>query len=587
MGVWAARLPQGVRHHICLLTVAALVFLFNLGAARLWDEDEPKNAQCAREMLARGDWIVPTFNQELRTDKPVLLYWLMMPAYLLLGVNELAARLPSALLAIGTTLLTYQLGRRLFSPQVGLWAGLALATSLMFTVAGRAATPDSTLIFFTTLAMLLYVVRVETKSRKAQSVHWYDYTIVFAAMGLAVLAKGPVGIVLPLGILTLYARISRAPFLIPNSAGWRSAVWLLIKQLCQPAAWCRALWNNRPLLAIAVVAAIALPWYIAVGVTTDGEWLHGFLGKHNVDRFLKPMEGHRGPIVYYIPAVLIGMFPWSVFLPLAIFDMVRRCCSTDADKNSLRFVLCWAGLYLGFFSLAGTKLPSYVLPAYPALAVIIAVFLQRWIDQPEQFSRFWIRIGLGSIVVVGLGVCISLPIVAHLLLPGEYWLGVVGITPLIGGAAALWWQRQQRIGLVVPIVAATAVLVSVSLFAVAGPRISLHQNSAPLASFARDYVGHPQIGTFAENTPSLVFYAADRIERLSQGDQVRQHLAASPQSMVVTRGKNLEALQEFLPADIVILERQRKFLRRDDILLLGKRTPLADRRADRVDDARR
>ena len=84
MGVWTARVPQIVRHHIYVLALASLVFLFNLGGARLWDEDEPKNAQCGREMLDRGDWIVPTFNQELRTDKPVLLYWLMMPAYLVL-----------------------------------------------------------------------------------------------------------------------------------------------------------------------------------------------------------------------------------------------------------------------------------------------------------------------------------------------------------------------------------------------------------------------------------------------------------------------------------------------------------------------
>jgi 4-amino-4-deoxy-L-arabinose transferase-like glycosyltransferase len=587
MSFWAARVPEGVRHHVYLLTIAALVFLLNLGGARLWDEDEPKNAQCAREMLARGNWIVPTFNQDLRTDKPVLLYWLMMPAYLLLGVSELAARLPSAVLAIGTTLLTYQLGRRLFSPQVGLWAGLALATSLMFTVAGRAATPDSTLIFCTTLAMLLYVMRVEMKSRRNRSVRWYDYTLVFAAMGLAVLAKGPVGIVLPLGILTLYARSSGPALQFDKAAGWRIAIWSFIKQVCQPASWCRAVWANRPLLAIAVVAAIALPWYIAVGLTTDGEWLRGFLGKHNVDRFLKPMEGHRGPIVYYIPAVLIGMFPWSVFLPLAIFETVRRFRATDAPQASLRFVLCWAGLYLGFFSLAGTKLPSYVLPAYPALAIMIAVFLQRWIDQPQAFSQFWIRFGLGSIAVVGIGLCIALPIVAHLLLPGEYWLGVLGLIPLIGGVAALWWQWQDRITLVVPVVAATAILFSVSLFAVAGPRISLHQNSAPLASIARDVAGRPHLGTFADSTPSLVYYAADRIERLADVEQVKNHLSESPQAMLVTRSKNLETLRDVLPADVVVIQRQRKFLRRDDILLLGRRTPIADRRTASSETPRR
>src|SRR4029079_13790641 len=117
--------------------------------------------------------------------------------------------------------------------------------------------------------------------------------------------------------------------------------------------------------------------------------------------------------------VLIGMFPWSVFLPLAIVDLVRRCRCADSAAASMRLVLCWAGLYLGFFSLAGTKLPSYVLPAYPALAIIIAAFLQRWVDEPQIFSQFCIRSGLSMLVVVGVGLCIALPIVAHYLLPGE------------------------------------------------------------------------------------------------------------------------------------------------------------------------
>src|SRR5262245_55056411 len=137
--------------------VAALVMLTNLGGPRLWDRDEPRNAGCAREMLEHHDWVVPQFNGELRTHKPVLLYWCIMAAYLGLGVNEFAARLPSALCAIGSALCVYRIGRRLFGPQAGVWAGVALATSLMFVVAGRAATPDSLLIFCTSLALMIYV----------------------------------------------------------------------------------------------------------------------------------------------------------------------------------------------------------------------------------------------------------------------------------------------------------------------------------------------------------------------------------------------------------------------------------------------
>src|SRR4029450_2619828 len=143
----AARLKQGG----LVVAVAALGMLTNLRGARVWDRDEPRNAGCAREMLLRNDWVVPTFNGELRAHKPVLLYWCIMASYSALEVNELAARLPSALCSIASSLCVYLMGRRLFGPQAGVWAGIALATSLMFVVAGRAATPDALLIFCTTL----------------------------------------------------------------------------------------------------------------------------------------------------------------------------------------------------------------------------------------------------------------------------------------------------------------------------------------------------------------------------------------------------------------------------------------------------
>ncbi|MEZ6073858.1 MAG: glycosyltransferase family 39 protein [Pirellulales bacterium] len=151
-------MSETLRYQLVVLAVAGTVFLVNLGGARLFDEDEPKNAACGQEMFAAGEWIVPSFNGELRTDKPILLYWCMLASFHVLGVNEWSARLPSALFAVGTTLLVYQLGRRLFFAPGGFWAALVLATSVMFDVAGRAATPDSTFVFFTTLTLLMFVV---------------------------------------------------------------------------------------------------------------------------------------------------------------------------------------------------------------------------------------------------------------------------------------------------------------------------------------------------------------------------------------------------------------------------------------------
>lgn len=148
---------ETLQHYAWMFLTCGLVFFVNLGGPRLWDRDEPRNAGCAVEMMERGDWIVPMFNSELRVHKPVLLYWFMMSAYALFGVSEFAARFWSAVFGLGTVLATYHIGRRLFSAQTGLWAAVILPSCIMFPVAARAATPDSVLIFFTTLATLVYV----------------------------------------------------------------------------------------------------------------------------------------------------------------------------------------------------------------------------------------------------------------------------------------------------------------------------------------------------------------------------------------------------------------------------------------------
>lgn len=205
-----ADVSSPARANLLLAGVCCLLFFWNLGVPGLWDEDEPRNATCAREMLERGDLIVPTFNGELRTAKPVFLYWLVISAYSVFGVNEFSARFWSALLATGTVLLTARMGRKLYSRRVGLWSGLLLASALMFVVAARACTPDSVLIFFVTTAMS--VVGIEFAKSQSGTVSspsleaprrpsLFSAIIFYLALGGAVLAKGPVGIVLPAAIL--------------------------------------------------------------------------------------------------------------------------------------------------------------------------------------------------------------------------------------------------------------------------------------------------------------------------------------------------------------------------------------------------
>src|SRR5262245_47697703 len=150
------RLYGRAGHWLLLGLVWALVCLPNLGAPSLWDVDEGNNAEAAREMLDSGNWVIPTFNYQLRDDKPALLYWLQVAGYRAFGVGELAARLPSALAALLAVLATYELGRRMFGRSAGLLAGLVLATSVLFDAAARFANPDALLCAFTTLTLAVF-----------------------------------------------------------------------------------------------------------------------------------------------------------------------------------------------------------------------------------------------------------------------------------------------------------------------------------------------------------------------------------------------------------------------------------------------
>ncbi|MEK6236461.1 MAG: glycosyltransferase family 39 protein, partial [Planctomycetales bacterium] len=323
--VFGGRMEHHKRDQATLALIAALVFFFNLGGVGLWDEDEPKNAACGLEMLARGDWVTPSFNHELRTDKPILLYWLMLTSYQIFGVNEFAARFFSAVCGVGTVLLTYRLGRLLFTPRVGWWAGVILCTAMMFTVLARAVTPDSTLIFFTTLSLYVFVHGATlTENRRTANAsedgetktawtnwtpdRWWIWAAMYAIMGFAVLAKGPVGFLLPttvLGVYLLARGWMESPSIISESSGRFAKIAGFFAWFLGPRRVAGVAWTLRPLTAILAVGLIALPWYVLVGMQTDGAWLAGFLGKHIVGRFLQPMDNHRGPIFFYMLATMV------------------------------------------------------------------------------------------------------------------------------------------------------------------------------------------------------------------------------------------------------------------------------------------
>lgn len=574
-----------MRDHSLIIIFAAAVLFIQLGTPRLWDRDEPRNAGCAAEMLAQGDWVVPTFNAELRTQKPALLYWFMMTAYGLFGVGEFAARFWSAVFGVGTVMVTYHIGRRLFGSRAGLWAGLILASSLMFVVAGRAATPDSLLIFFSTLGLLIYVLATfrptgELRDTgRCSAVSRPVAAAMYGLMGVAVLAKGPVGLVLPTAIIGMFLLIVRLPERGASGSGegqvrrrWPMRLVGALRVFA-PRHFLRTCWSMRPLTALVMASAVALPWYIWVGLRTDGAWPTGFFMEHHVGRTVTPMEGHQGGPLYYFLAAAVGFFPWSVFFVPVLIDLVLQVRRGDRRRAGLIFVACWVGVYIALFSIPRTKLPSYITPAYPALALATGCFVDHWTRGRSMAPCRWLWFGIAILAAVGVLIVIAVPIVARRYLDGDAWLGAIGLIPLTGAIACGWLMSRQRLLAAAAVFTVAAGLFVTTTFGFAAVRVDGHRQDHILLEAIFAHSDDPHIAaTSGCFEPSWVFYAGRPIRELQERAEqnVPAFLNEGAGRFVILPAENLEGLEPYLPNGVTVLARARRFLREGELCVLGR-----------------
>ena len=585
-------MPRLIPAPVLLAAIAGLLFFSNLGATHLWDVDEAIFSQAAKEMFQRGDHIVPYFNGDVFPDKPPLMYWLMISAYKVFGTTELAARFWSAIFGIGSVLLTYRLGRLMFSPSVAFYSALILASNLNFNVIARAATPDSFLVFFSTLAVLIFVsgtakaraISGEPNERNAPwagqttfEPSWAIYALAYGVMGLAMLTKGPVGVVLPTAVIGLFLLVMRTKPIEPvTESGWRGRLQAIVRSFAatfSPGHFLRTVWSMRPLTAIVMVLAVAGPWYAWVGVKTDGQWLIGFFGVHNFGRFLNAMDNHRGPLFYYVAAIAVGFFPWSILFGPSLVHL-KKTFSTASWRPGYVLVGSWFAVWVGFFSLAGTKLPSYVLPAYPALALFTGCFVDRWIREPATISRGWLRLSWASAALAGLAIIVAFPIVAHVFLNDDWIVAAAGLIPLGGAALGLFFTERGQVRPAVWTLATFSGALALALFAFGAVHIDRYQDSPRFARLIVEQTPKgqlPTIGSFRYFRPSFIFYTDSPISEIESAEDVEQFFAGHPNSaFVFTTDEQFEKLGSSLPSDIAVLDARPRFLRDGKVLLLGR-----------------
>jgi 4-amino-4-deoxy-L-arabinose transferase-like glycosyltransferase len=610
-----------LRHQAWLVLVASMIFFTNLGNYTLFNDDEAKNTVCATEMFRRGDVIVPTFYEELRTDKPILLYWLMLTSFKFFGISEFSARLASSLLSVGTVLVTYHLGRKLYTAKIGFLAGLILSSCLLFSAVGRAATPDSALIFFVTLAFTAFVwvvarqrhgnFRVDDNQPSEESstsdadtetlkenpvdnsdsilrrvkqlirILWKYAVPFYGAMGMAVLAKGPVGLILPCVSVLLFLLISKrerdlnAEKLKPIEGIWWRRWIVMAAQVLRPRVIVEAAQEMHLLIGLGIVTAVALPWYLAVGFKTNGAWLQGFLLDHNLGRALLPKENHNGfPFfqLYQLVALHVGCFPWSVFLPVALYRMKQRFEEDAEWRDSDRLLACWAGVWFVVFSLVSTRLPNYLLPMYPAVALILARYFHDWEQDEVDSGVYSFNLCCYAMGIVGILAVIGVYIAAFLLFDGEQWLSLICAIPIIGAFVAVKFLDRELRQRVMQTLIGMALLLAFVIVGIAPPSISKHQDTpkffADMRRFSRgeDF----EVGTYKYFQPTVLFYAGKKIPVLKTPRQVADFITRHPHAFVITRPSELNELRNELTGDANELSRHRNFLHRDELILIGR-----------------
>ena len=473
--------------------VCALTFLAGLGRPAVTDSDEAYYAEAAREMIERGDWLTPYYNDEIRFEKPVLYYWLAAAAYAAGGVSPGAARLPSALAGIGLALLACACARRWYDERTALLAGIITATSFGYVAMARHALPDLPLAFFVTLATWGAILGLRIEPSRAGDHPAADRWLVAAGAGAAgaFLVKGPVGLVLP------------AVVVVPLAA-W---TWLHGRH---PRASRAAIVG-----ALGAFAVLALPWYAAMAVEHGPAYVERFFIGENLERFATPRYNDPRPLWYYLPIVAGGLLPWTPFAALWAPALSRAWRARRAGAAELRLVW-WAWAPLAFYTLSVGKQPRYVLPVLPPLAVLLAAAMRRAAAPGSE------RRGLltGASVASGLLVVLvaeRLYAVRPLLVEwSSPWVPSLAAVVLVLGVAIVaaavvsHRDRSQRAGLrgLLPaLVAAASVCLAVATYTVvlASPQRAPVERMAALVQESRD--GGEPYCRYRVFTRNLVFYA--------------------------------------------------------------------------------
>lgn len=410
-------MPDTIKPHVFwIFALITLVWFSNLEYRKLVRPDEGRYAEIPREMVVTGDWVTPRLNGIKYFEKPALQYWMTAVAYELFGQHEWTARLWSGLTGFLGILLAFHTGRRIFGTEAGFYAALVLASSVLYAVIGHINTLDMGVTFFMSLSLSGFLLAQSQSSSRQRKLWMY---VAWAAMGCSILSKGLIGIVLPGAVLVLYTLLQRD--------------WTLWKRIHLPAG----------MLLMLLVSA---PWFVMVCLKNP-EFFHFFFIHEHFERFLTKEHGRYHQWGYFIPILLAGILPWVVTLFEALFGAWKIRGNPDEFQPG-RFLLIWFAFIYFFFSISDSKLPSYILPIFPAAALLIG----KRLSEMKGSRLFWHFLPVMLIAAAGIALSPMAVRLADPIVPVELyrnyvpWLFAGTSIALAGAAYALFQCRSNRVG---------------------------------------------------------------------------------------------------------------------------------------------
>ncbi len=367
-GFEKSRVDRSLAYLLVLTIIAALVFLYGLGARPLEDWDEAIYAQVAKEMVQGGDWLTLHWEFQNWFEKPPLLMWTTAIFYRLFGVTEFWSRAASAFSGIGGIALTYLLGKHLYDKRTGFLAGLILLTSYHFVSFSRFGTTDVMLTLFSYLAIYAFVRLRENGHR-----WWYP---VWSACALAVMVKG--------------------------AGGWIAPAMIIIALIFDQRRARDAFRSSHFWMGLLLALVIAAPWHMVMYSRHGQAFVAEYIGYHVLSRIQTPLEGHAPGYMFYVGKIIDGFFPWCLLIPFAVFSSVRENLKGEPRA---RVLLLLAALVFGVYTLVQSKLVWYIIPIYPAFALLIAALLVKiYLSVQKRRKLKFALVALGVLLLMVGGV---------------------------------------------------------------------------------------------------------------------------------------------------------------------------------------